>query len=251
MLSEMQETWLWVGTAGMALGAGAIAVLGRRLRPEDRHHGVASFFVCLLAAAAYFAMANGQGMTVVDDRDVFWARYVDWVVTTPLLLLGLLLIALPPLKKAGEEVRDRNTLIASVIGFDVFMIVTGVIAALTADDTVKYVWFAISCGAFVAVLGLLWGPVRASAQAQGAGVASLFRTLATTLTVLWFIYPILWILGTEGTGTIDLTAEIFVFAVIDLTAKVAFGLMLVTGVRKLGAHAVARSSEPAVEAAAR
>lgn len=232
MLTDMQETWLWVGFAGMSLGAVAIATLGRKLDRDHRHHAVASFFVCLLAAGAYFAMANGQGIVGVEDREVFWARYVDWAVTTPLLLLGLLLIALPPLRR-DEDGRERNAVIAGVLGLDVFMIVTGVIAALTADETVKYVWYAISCGAFAGILVVLFGPIRAAAQAQGAGVGALYRSLLGTLSVLWFVYPILWLLGTEGTGTIDLTAEIFVFAVIDLTAKVAFGLMLVTGVAKL------------------
>jgi bacteriorhodopsin len=49
--------------------------------------------------------------------------------------------------------------------------------------------------------------------------------------VLWFIYPILWVLGTEGTSTIDLTGEILVFAVIDVLAKVGFGIVLILGVK--------------------
>jgi bacteriorhodopsin len=38
------------------------------------------------------------------------------------------------------------------------------------------------------------------------------------------------LLGTEGTKTLSLTGEIVVFAVIDLCAKVGFGLLLCTGV---------------------
>ena len=49
--------------------------------------------------------------------------------------------------------------------------------------------------------------------------------------LLWFIYPILWVLGTEGTGTLDLTGEIAVFAVIDVLAKVGFGIVLVLGIK--------------------
>lgn len=250
MLSSGQETWLWVGFAGMTLGALAIAAIGRGLREEDRHHAVASFFVCLLAAASYFAMANGQGMVQVGDRTVFYARYIDWTVTTPLLLLGLLMVALPPLTRDVGDSRDRTALIAGVLGADVFMIVTGVIAALTRDETVKYVWFTISCGAFLAVLVIVLGPVRAAARAQGGGIFALFTTLATTLAVLWCIYPVLWLLGTEGTGAIGQTAEVFVFAVIDITAKVGFGLLLVTGVLRLGRAARPARGESTVRAAA-
>ena len=59
----------------------------------------------------------------------------------------------------------------------------------------------------------------------------LYTRLLGILTVLWFIYPILWVLGTEGTGAIGLTGEILVFAVIDVLAKVGFGIVLVMGVK--------------------
>ncbi len=250
MVTSGQQTWLWVGFAGMALGAVAIFLSGQRLRAEDRHHPVASLFVCLIAAASYFAMANGQGVVQTDGRTVFYARYVDWAFTTPLLLLGLLMVALPPLVRGGDDSRDRTALIAGTLGADVLMIVTGVVAALTRDDTVKYVWFVISCGFFVAVLALVLGPVRAAATTQGGGISALFKTLVTTLSALWFIYPVLWLLGTEGTGTIGQTTEVFVFAVIDLTAKVGFGLLLVTGVGRLERRAQPSRGESTVRAAA-
>jgi bacteriorhodopsin len=231
-VSETQETWLWIGFAGMTLGAVVIAALGRRAREEDRHHFVASCFVCLLAAVAYFAMAVGQGIVQVDDRSVYAARYADWLLTTPLLLLGLLMIGLPILGGRGDT-RSRTALVAGVIGADALMILTGLFAALSADETVRYTWYAISCGAFLAVLWLLFGPVRAEARAAGGGTFALYDRLTKTLTALWFVYPVLWLLGTEGTGTISLGAEIAVFAVVDLAAKVGFGLLLVTGVLKL------------------
>ena len=45
--------------------------------------------------------ATGNGMKTVElsngFRDVYWARYVDWLITTPLLLVDVLLIAKLPL----------------------------------------------------------------------------------------------------------------------------------------------------------
>ena len=251
MVSSGQETLLWIGFAGMTLGAIAIGVTGRRLRPEDRHHPVASLFVCLIAACSYFAMANSQGVVETGGRTVFYARYVDWVFTTPLLLLGLLMIALPPLMRdRGEDSRDRTALIAGTLGADVLMIVTGVIAALSTDDTVKYVWFTISCGFFLAVLGLIFGPVRAAARAQGGGIEALFGRLVGVLAALWLIYPVLWLLGTEGTATISQSSEVLVFTIIDLSAKVGFGMLLVLGVIGLESRARPVRGESTVGAAA-
>lgn len=247
-MSTMQETWLWVGFAGMALGAISIFLLGRTAREEDKHHFVASFFVCLFATGAYFAMAIGQGDVRVGDRTIYFARYLDWVVTTPLLLLGLLMVGLPALR-AVDDARQRNGLVAGVVGADVFMILTGLFAALSADETHRYVWYALSCGAFLAVLAIIWGPVRQAARAQGGAVDGLYNQLLRVLSALWFIYPVLWLLGTEGTGTIGLTEEVFVFAAIDLSAKVGFGLLLVTGIRRLAAKSAPRPGETAVQAA--
>ena len=65
-------------------------------------------FICGFATMAYFAMLSGQGWTAVAGcRQFFYARYVDWSVTTPLLLLDLGLIA-------GAD----GALIAAVIGAD-------------------------------------------------------------------------------------------------------------------------------------
>jgi len=246
--TSTQETWLWIGTAGMALGAILILVLGRGLGKHS-HHAVASFFVCAIAACFYLLMAQGQGDVIVTAKDlvltndglavdvesrlVYFARYIDWVVTTPLLLIGLLGVGLAAVKSAGEEVRQRTGLVAGVIGADILMIVTGLFGALSLDSTHKYVWFIVSCVFFLAVLVVVWGPVRASAKAQGGDIAALYDKLLYILTGLWFVYPVLWLLGTEGTETISLNTEVAVFAVIDLLAKVGFGLVLVTGVKGL------------------
>jgi len=60
---------------------------------------------------------------------------------------------------------------------------------------------------------------------------------------------VLWLLGTEGTGAIGLTAEVAVFAVIDLSAKVGFGLLLVTRVAGISRRVTSGTRRP-VEATA-
>lgn len=248
MQTSTQETWLWIGTIGMALGALVILALGRGLGKHS-HHAVASFFVCAIAACFYLMMALGQGDLIVvadkvtltsvglveqtEARLVYFARYIDWVFTTPLLLIGLMGVGLAAVRQAGEEVRQRNGLVAGVIGADILMIVTGLFGALSLDNTNKYIWFVVSCLFFLGVLFIIWGPIRASAMAQGGEMGALYQKLLLILTVLWFIYPVLWILGTEGTGAISLNAEVGVFAVIDLLAKVGFGIVLVTGMKKI------------------
>ena len=60
-------------------------------------------------------------------RSVYWARYVDWTVTTPLLLLDLSLLA---------GLNGANILVAIVA--DLIMVLTGLFAALTAEESQKW-----------------------------------------------------------------------------------------------------------------
>jgi len=226
-LTSTQELILWLGTAGMAIGAVIIAAVGFSLPNNERHHVTASFFVCAIASCAYLAMATGTGVIEVAGQQIFYARYIDWVATTPLLLLGLLTVGLAPLV-AGGDARARNGLIGWVLGADILMIATGLVASLRGDHSDKWIWYAVSCLFFLLVLWALYSPVKAHLDPASM---PLFKKLLGILTILWFIYPILWVLGTEGTGTLSLTGEILVFAVIDVLAKVGFGIVLVTGVK--------------------
>lgn len=232
-------TWLWIGTIGMALGALAIVGIGNKVPKDHRHHVVASAFVCIIAACAYFAMARGQGVhSFIDDggveRTVYYARYLDWVLTTPLLLIGLVTVALPRISSTLQG-RERNALVGGVIGADVLMIITGLIAALSKDTTTRWIWYVISCVAFLVVLYMIAGPIKAAAADLGPDASALYTKLLGILTVLWFIYPIVWAIGTEGAGAVGLSAEVAIFAVVDLLAKVGFGILLVSGSAKLGA----------------
>jgi len=47
-----------------------------------------------VATFSYFAMLSGQGWTAIAGcRQFFYARYIDWAITTPLLILDLGLVA--------------------------------------------------------------------------------------------------------------------------------------------------------------
>ena len=228
----MVSTWLWIGVVGMAAGLVLILILGRTVATERKHHVVVSSLVLAIASLAYFAMANGQGTFIVDGRVVYYARYIDWVFTTPLLLIGLMTVAMPRLQ-SPEQARDRNALLGTVIGADVLMIVTGAIGAITVDTTVKYLWYAFGCIAFLVVLYQILIPIRAAARGRGTEHARLYDRLLWVLIVLWFVYPIVWVLGTEGSQVIGLSAEVGIFAIVDILAKVGFGLLLVGGVAQL------------------
>jgi bacteriorhodopsin len=208
--------WLWFGTAGMSVGALVFLVLGRGARGGSQDVFMVTFFVAAVAATAYLAMALDQGRTMIDGREVFYARYVDWLITTPLLLIDLAIL-----------VRASRSLTTWLVGLDVYMIGTGLIAGLTSGGK-RYVWFAVSSVAFVAIVGILVGRFLALARDGGTETSRTFTRLAGLTVGLWSLYPVVWLLGTEGTGAVGLTTEVAMFAVLDLLAKIGFGVILLT-----------------------
>src|SRR6056297_28827 len=216
-----ESLWLWIGTIGMTIGTLYFVGHGRGVRdPEMQQFYIATIFITAIAGAMYLLMATGFGLTQVvvgnQTLDIYWARYADWVFTTPLLLFDLALLA-------GA---NRNT-IATLVGLDVFMIVTGVIAAFESVAAYRIMWWGISTGALLALLYILVGTLSRQAQQKSGEVSQLFGQLRNLVIVLWLLYPVVWILGTEGTiGILPLYWETAAFMVLDLTAKVGFGVVL-------------------------
>ncbi|MGF1471991.1 MAG: bacteriorhodopsin [Rubrobacteraceae bacterium] len=233
-LDELQTAtsnfFLWFTTGGMTLATVLFLYWSTSGQPQNYHHYVTSAAITLWAAMMYIVMATGSGAAIITEPDgeariFYFARYIDWTVTTPLLLLGLAWVAL------GSISRNPQVVLGLVVA-DVAMILTGVLSGAWAGPF-KWFWFVISCIFFVAVLFLIWGPLASAARSGASPEASLFFPLAVMLTVLWFIYPVVFFFGTEGLDLISIGFEVFLYAVLDILAKVGFGIILLGGIRRI------------------
>jgi bacteriorhodopsin len=219
----LEQIALGIGALGMALGTAAFVAMGWGVEDEDRRlFYVVTALISGIATVAYLLMFLGIGVTQVRIPGevvlrIYWMRYVDWLLTTPLLLFDLALLA-------GA---DRNT-IYRLVGLDVGMVVVGAAAAIApVGQTVRLALWAVSSLFFVALLYVLANQLSQQAARQSGEVAALFSVLRNVVIVLWTAYPIVWIFGTESTiGLIPLGVETALFAVLDLAAKVGFGFVL-------------------------
>jgi len=230
---DMTQTWLLVGLAGMALGAVAILGTGGRRTQEEERHVILHGIVPIVAAISYFAMFCGQGVMQVSDvdspggvRDFYVARYVDWLFTTPLLLLALSGTAM----HSGPR---RHGLVFGLVAADVLMITTALFFGLSGTPWIKWTWFAISCGAFLAVYYVIWGPLAEENRRETPSVQAAWRRNAAILSVIWFLYPVVLLLDPEGVRWIGAGLTTALIAVLDLAAKVAYGLLAAATSRKL------------------
>jgi bacteriorhodopsin len=224
----VQTFWLVLGVLGMGLATAYFAYLGTQAPPGGRYFYWITTAITLFAFISYLAMTTGAGAIVLDDgRRFYYFRYIDWLVTTPLLLLDLALLALARL--------GRNVgLIAGVIGLDVFMVLIGFAAGSSTSAFGTVVFFIISTAALIGVLYLIWTRFFAAARSRTPAVAGLFNRLAILTIVVWCLYPIVFLLGPEGFRAVDQAFEIFLFLILDLLAKVVFGFLLLNNSQAIG-----------------
>jgi len=217
-----------------AMGASALAVAVTMFRQPrgDRIFHYLSISLLLTACVAYYSMGSDLGYApVVSEymrggkvagvtRQVFYARYIDWFVTTPLLLMDLLLTAGLP----------WSTILYTVF-LDEVMIVTGLVGALTSS---KYKWgyFFAGCVAMLAIFYELAFVGMRSAKALGSDVKKLYVSLLIVNVVIWTLYPIAWGLS-EGGNVIPADSEAVFYGVLDFIAKPIFTAILLLGHSKI------------------
>jgi bacteriorhodopsin len=226
----------------------AFIAMGWGVRDEKKQEYYAiTILIPAIAFVSYLTMTLGLGEVnifvseEVGSLDIFWARYADWLLTTPLLLIDLGLLA------GASRVE-----IGALVGLDVMMIVTGVYGAFTggaqfllSPEANRIIWWGVSTAFLLVLLYFLTSRLTAKARQMSGDAASTFTTLRNLVIVLWLAYPVVWILGTEGTlEIIPLGVETALFAVLDVTAKVGFGFIL------LRSRAVMGGSEADVGATA-
>jgi bacteriorhodopsin len=211
----------------LAMAAGALLFVfwSRDPRGVPQYEYLIATFIPVWSGAAYLAMALDQGKLAVDGQITYYARYLDWVVTTPLLLLALALTAMHRIKK-------DKTLIAALMGADVFMILTGLIADLSPTPT-RYIWYGLGVAAFLVVLYLIWVPLKAKADSQGPEIAAIFRRVAGLLSVLWVAYPLTWILGPSGIGLLNQSLDTLLFTLVPILSKVGWSIVDLSSLRAL------------------
>ena len=112
-------------------------------------------------------------------REVYWARYVDWSVTTPLLLMDLALMA---------GLSGANILVAIVA--DLIMILTGLFAAFGGDnDGQKWGWYGWACVAYLVVVYQLAFNGRSAVASKDSKTKAFYGAIAGFTLILWTVYP--------------------------------------------------------------
>lgn len=211
-----------------------LASLGR-VAPRYRQALVVSATVCGIAAYHYWRIFDNfkesypAGATV-DDAHVASNvafneayRYVDWLLTVPLLLLETIAVM-----ALAREVQRR--LLVRLIPASALMIILGYPGELSADLGTRALWGFLSTIPFVYILYVLFVELSKSLGRQPAEVVHTIKMLRLSLVGLWGIYPIAYMFPMIG-GDFFGGADGFVlrqagYSIADILAKAAYGLAI-------------------------
>ena len=182
-----------------------------------------SGLITFIAAVHYFYMRDYY---LTTNTSPTFFRYVDWLLTVPLMCVEFYLIT----KKAGAKIG----LLWKLIIASVFMLVTGYIGeAIYGAETQSWVWGTISSVGYLYIVYLTWfGEVAKLANIAGPAVATANKTLAWFVLVGWAIYPIGYIAGTHGglfgMDVLHGVSLDIVYNIGDAINKIGFGLVIYT-----------------------
>ncbi|KAI9893606.1 MAG: hypothetical protein M1814_006402 [Vezdaea aestivalis] len=226
------ERALWVVFVIMLVSTIIFIGLAYRVPVQKRLFHILTAFITTFATISYFAMATGDGVSLSHSlikhkhsngfpdlhtdhyRAIYYARYVDWSITTPLLLLDLAFLA---------GLNGADMLVAVVA--DLVMILTGLFAGYGANGAQKWGYYTIACLAYLVIIYEIAVGGRRTVASKDKKTAAFFASLGGFTLILWTIYPIVWGLG-EGAFKISVDTEIMIYAVLDILAKPVFGFWL-------------------------
>ncbi|WP_044398217.1 bacteriorhodopsin-like [Lacinutrix sp. Hel_I_90] len=176
-----------------------------------------SGLITFIAAVHYFYMRD-YWFANVESPTFF--RYVDWILTVPLMCVEFYLI----LKVAGA----KTGLMWRLIVLSVIMLITGYFGEAVFPGQAA-LWGAISGVAYFVIVYDIWlGSAKKLAVAAGGDILKTHKILCWFVLVGWAIYPLGYMLGTEGwytnilgTGSVDV-----VYNIADAINKIGFGLVI-------------------------
>jgi len=236
--TKVGHTTLWVVFALMLIATLSFAVLSWSVPAAKRLHHSLTTLIVLIGTLSYFALANGSGMVEHHRRipehhihplppthrhvyrDIYYARYIDWLLTSPLIILNLSVLA----GLSGANI--FSAVVANTIS-----ILTAYFAAVSHHKGEKWGWYTFSIIGFLwVVYSLLGAGIHAARTKKTATVSKFYTSIAIYTVVVALAYPIIWAISTKRKISVD--GEIIAFAIIDVLAKgVCGGWLLLTNRR--------------------
>ncbi|MGU3389435.1 bacteriorhodopsin-like [Sphingomonas sp. M1A8_2b] len=159
-------------------------------------------------------------------------RYVDWLLTVPLLLIELVLV----MRLSAEETSSKAVRLGSAAAL---MIILGYPGEIATDIPTRALWGTLSSIPFVYIVWELFRGLGDSINQQPVAARGLVRKARLLTFASWGFYPIVYMAPYAGiTGSSATTVIQLGYTIADLVAKAGVGILIfLISVRKSQAEA--------------
>jgi bacteriorhodopsin len=166
-------------------------------------------------------------------------RYVDWLLTVPLLLIELILV----MKLSNSETFSRSVKLG---GAAALMIVLGYPGEVAETVGTRAIFWILSMIPFLYIVRELVVGLKESISKQPDAVKGLIKKAAYLVIASWAFYPVVYLLPLLGiTGGAAIVAVETGYTIADIVAKAVFGLLIFTiAMRKSVADAEEAVKQP-------
>lgn len=225
-LSVHGSDWLYAVTAIYTVSFLVVLGLTYVARAGERIFHYIYSMALFVGAITYYAMASDLGFTVIAtssnrgdgiSRQIFFAHYINWVVSFPAVILSTGLL---------------SGLSWATLGYQVFLSWFWVLTYLSGAYTVShYKWgfFAYGTVAWMMLAASQW-LLDGRRSAARVGVSRDHLLLSGWLNLLWLLYPIAWGLS-DGGNKIGVTPGFIFFGILDvlMLPVLAFATLYLSG----------------------
>lgn len=188
-----------------------------------------SGIVTMIALYHYFRIFNSwEGAYTVLNKTVTTTgrpfndayRYVDWLLTVPLLVTELILV----MKLPGNEGTTKSTRLAT---FAVLMILLGYPGENATATGTRLLWWSLSMIFFLLIQYELFFGLKAAIAQQPENARGLVSAARYITVVTWLFYPIVYLFPVLGlSGASSYVGVQLGYSLADVLAKAGFGLFI-------------------------
>ncbi|MFQ3536968.1 MAG: bacteriorhodopsin [Aggregatilineales bacterium] len=208
-------------------------VLSRgNVAPKYRNAITMSALVVAIAGYHYLRIFESwQAAFVVNDQGVYVSsgkafndayRYIDWLLTVPLLVAEL--VAVMAIAKGKGWLTFRLAAAAAL------MIILGYPGEIATDTGVRAFWGFLSTVPFVYILYELFFGLGPAIQKETGEARVLLRNIRLLLLATWGFYPMVYLIpilsGGAGVTAGVLLAVQVGYCIADVAAKCGYGIMI-------------------------
>ncbi len=231
----------WLGTVAMGAGTMYFWLMAGNVPKAYRSVMVVAGVITGVACFHYFRMSGIylEQVARLFDKDGVRIpgavigqfptayRYIDWLITVPLLVLEI-----PLMLNLGSRAKG---LFRTLVGASIVMLVFAWIAEESVVGSSSW-WinYIISCVAWFYIVYVLFTQVSAQMQTQPPSIVKSLKILRMFVLVGWTIYPVGFLMALAGPSGESIREICYNIA--DVINKVFFGLVCYQGVAALAKH---------------